>query len=94
MRFHDAPPDTKQSLHREAEMKRLIKLLLDAPLGEDEKATVPAVIKNVMDETTSTPAAAERLKSMLSKVGKSTYDVAIKIIGDIGSATLKKMLGL
>jgi hypothetical protein len=31
---------------------------------------------------------------MLAKLGKSTYDVAIKIISDIGSATVKKMLGL
>jgi hypothetical protein len=31
---------------------------------------------------------------MLSKVGKSTYNIAIKIISDIGSATVKKMLGL
>jgi hypothetical protein len=87
-------PRQIRSLHREAEMKRLIRLLLEEPLGEDEKATVPTVVKNVLNETTSTPEAAERLKSMLSKVGKSTYDVAIKIIGDIGSATLKKMLGL
>lgn len=94
MSFHDAPPLTEQSLHREAEMKKLISLLLEEPLGDDEKATVPTVVKDVLNETTSTPEAAERLKSMLSKVGKSTYDVAIKIVGDIGSATLKKMLGL
>jgi hypothetical protein len=31
---------------------------------------------------------------VLSKVGKSATDIAIKIISDIGSATVKKILGL
>jgi hypothetical protein len=74
-------------------MKKLIRLL-EEPLNEAEKAAVPAVVQNVMVETKFTPLAAERLKAMLSKVGKSTYDIAIKIISDIGSATVKKMLGL
>jgi hypothetical protein len=49
---------------------------------------------NVVAETRFTPQAAERLKAMLSKLGKSAYEIAIKIISDIGSATVKKMLGL
>jgi hypothetical protein len=47
-----------------------------------------------MVETSFTPLAAEGLKAMLSKLGKSAYDVAIKIISDIGSATVRKMLDL
>ena len=74
-------------------MKRLVRLL-EEPLDGNDKATVPAVVKNVMVETGFTPLAAERLKAMLSKLGKSAYDVAIKIISDIGSATVKKTLGL
>jgi hypothetical protein len=31
---------------------------------------------------------------MLPKLGKSAYDIAVKIIGDIGSATVKKILGI
>jgi hypothetical protein len=93
MAFHDTPPDTPESAHRETEMKRLI-CLLEEPLDSSEKAAVPAVVNNVLVETKFTPLAAERLKGMLSKLGKSAYDVAIKIISDIGSATVKKMLGL
>jgi hypothetical protein len=52
-------PRQIRSLHREAEMKRLIRLLLEEPLGEDEKATVPTVVKNVLNETTSTPEASQ-----------------------------------
>ncbi|MGY4254592.1 hypothetical protein ACVI1L_001660 [Bradyrhizobium sp. USDA 4516] len=93
MAFHDAPPDTPESAHRETEMKTLIRLL-EEPLDSSDKAAVPAVVSNVVAETKFTAMAAERLKGMLSKLGKSAYDVAIKIISDIGSATVKKMLGL
>jgi hypothetical protein len=80
-------------VHRETELKKLIRLLENA-VDEDQKATVPAVVENVVAETKFTPQAAERLKAMLSKLGKSAYDIAIKIISDIGSATVKKILGL
>lgn len=94
MTFHDAVPFEPERIRREAEMKKLIRKLLDEPLqGEDETA-ITATIQNVLVETPFTPAAAARLKTLLSKVGGSTYDVAIKIITDIGSATVKKILGL
>ena len=93
MVYHDTPPDTPEAVHRQTELKKLIRLLEDA-LDEDQRTTVPAVVENVVVETKFTPQAAERLKAMLSKLGKSAYDVAIKIISDIGSATVKKMLGL
>jgi hypothetical protein len=93
MTFHDTPPDTPESLARDVEMKKLIKLL-QATLESDDRTTVPAIIENVVVETRFTPQAAERLKVMLPKLGKSAYDIAIKIISDIGSATAKKMLGL
>jgi hypothetical protein len=94
MTFHDAIPFEPERVRLEAEMNKLIKKLLEEPLGADDKAALSATVKNVVVETPFTPAASERLKGILSKVGRSTYDVAIKIIGDIGSATIKKMLGL
>jgi Uncharacterized protein conserved in bacteria (DUF2321) len=93
MTFHDTPPDAPESLAREVEMKKLIRIL-QATLDHDDKTTVPAIIEHVVVETRFTPRAAERLKTMLPKLGKSAYDIAIKIISDIGSATAKKMLGL
>jgi hypothetical protein len=45
-------------------------------------------------ETDQTVTATGRLKMMLSKLGKSSYDVAVKIVSDVGAATAKKMLGL
>jgi hypothetical protein len=93
MRYHDTPPETAENIRRETEMKRLIRLL-EEPLDDVDKATVPAVVSNAMVETGFTTLAAKRLEGMLSKLGKSAYDVAIKIISDIGSATVKKMLGL
>jgi hypothetical protein len=93
MTFHGTPPNTPEHLRREAEMKKLVSLL-QGNLDPNDSVAVPAVIGNVVSETQFTPQAAERLKSMLAKLGKSTYEIAIKIISDIGSATVKKMLGL
>jgi hypothetical protein len=93
MIYKDTPPNTTEAVNRETELKKLIRLLEDS-VDEDQKATVLAIVNNVVVETQFTRQAAERLKSMLSKVGKSAYDIAIKIISDIGSATVKKMLGL
>jgi hypothetical protein len=93
MTFHDTPPDTPEPMAREFDMKKLIRLL-QATLDYDDKTTVPAIIENVVVETRFTAQAAERLKTMLPKLGKSAYDIAIKIIGDIGSETVKKILGL
>jgi hypothetical protein len=93
MTFHDTQPTTPERRHREVEMKRLI-LLLQANLDSVDEATVPAVVANAMTETGFTSQAASRLKTLLSKVGKPAYEIAIKIISDIGSATAKKMFGL
>ena len=93
MTFHDTPPETPVRLERQAEMKKLIRLLQDNLDGNDA-AIVPAVVKNAVAETPFSQQATERLKGLLSKLGKPAYDLAIKIISDIGSATVKKMLGL
>ncbi len=93
MAFHDTPPETQVASAREAEMKKLVHLL-QAEFDGDEAAAVPAVVKNVVAETGYTERASKRLKAMLPKLGKSAYDIAIKIISDIGSATVKRLLGL
>lgn len=93
MLYHDTTPGGADLAKRQAEMKKLIRLLHSELDGEDEES-IAAVVSNVVVETRYTKRAAERLKEMLPKLGKSTYDVVIKIIGDIGSATVKKLLGL
>jgi hypothetical protein len=72
--FHDTTPDTPASLAREAEMRKLISLL-QATVDDDDQTTVPAIIDNVIVETKFTPQAAERLKTLLPKLGKSAYDI-------------------
>jgi len=74
-------------------MKELIRTL-EAELNGDDTTAVPAIVHNVVEETGYTRAASDRLKTILPKLGKTAYDVTIKIISDIGSATAKKILGL
>jgi hypothetical protein len=42
----------------------------------------------------SNPSSSAKLKGMLPKLGKSAYDIAVKIITDIASETVKKIMGL
>lgn len=91
--YHDTPPDTEDLPKREAEMTALIRLL-QTNLTAEDKAAVPETIKDVMGDNERTGPAAIRLKHMLQKVGKPAYDVAIKVISDIASATAKRFLGL
>lgn len=93
MRYHDMVPDTDHAKLLNVEMNRLVQAL-QSELHPEEAAAVPAVVEQVVIENPFTHQAAERLKAMLSKLSKATYEVAIKIIGDIGSATVKRIIGL
>jgi len=93
MAYHDVPPESEGASAKHGKMMKLVSLL-QAELDADDAASIPAVVKNVVVETGYSKRAAERLKTLLTKLGKPTYDVAIKIISDIGSATVKKILGL
>jgi Uncharacterized protein conserved in bacteria (DUF2321) len=93
MRFHDSPPDAPEAAQREGDMRKLI-ALLQKELDGEEAEGVPAVIENIAAESPYTERAAKRLKSWLPKLGKSAYDIAVKVISDVGSATAKKILGL
>ena len=93
MRYHDAPPGAPAKTEREAAMMELVRLLR-SNLGTEDASTVSLTVEHITGETPFTAQAARRLAVLLPKLGKATYDAAIKIITDIGSATAKKMLGL
>jgi hypothetical protein len=95
MTFHDTPPGNETWENRKGELDKLVAALSrDLADHPDEAASVPAVINNVTSETPYSEQAAGKLKAMLKKVGKPAYDLTIKVIGDVGAATVKRMLGL
>lgn len=93
MRFHDTVPSTPDADAREQEMKRLIGIL-QQNLDSAAAASAPTVVTEAMQDGPEAEVASHRLKAMLTKLGKPTYDIVVKIITDIGSATIKKTLGL
>jgi hypothetical protein len=93
MAYHDTPPKTREETERRAAMASLVRTI-QAELDPEEAAAVPAVIEQVTAETPFTRQAAERLRAMLSKLSKPAYDLAVKIISDVGAATVKRLLGL
>jgi hypothetical protein len=92
-KYHDTVPGHPAEAENKKEMLELVRLLQSELTGEDVDA-VPAVVENIVTESRYTEPATIRLKAMLGKLGKSSYDVAIKIIGDVGSSVAKRMLGM
>jgi hypothetical protein len=68
--------------------------VLQMDLDEQDAASVPELVKAVSIEAPGTQIAAIKLKRLLPKIGKATYDVAVKVISDLASETAKKTLGL
>lgn len=93
MRFHDTPLPTPEAGSREREMKELVRLLR-RDLDEEDATAAAVVVAQVTRDGPEAEVAASRLKAMLAKLGKPTYDIVVKILSDIGSATIKKTLGL
>ena len=91
--YHDTPPGTPVEAERQAQMAKLIKLVR-LSLDKEDAAEVERIMPDVVSETPRTERAALRLKRILSKLGKATYDVAVNVISDIASETAKKILGL
>ncbi len=100
MMYLDTQPDDPALPQRGAEVHALsvqVNSLTTIPqegLDPKEVAVVPSMVLSLVEDTQFTPVAVSRLQGMLPKLGKASYDIAIKIISDIGSATIKKSLGL
>jgi hypothetical protein len=93
MNYHDTLPDSPEERKRRAEMRQLIDILRPA-LDDADALEVKRLLHDVVEDTAQTGKAASRLRVILAKVGKATYEVAIKVLTDIASETAKKVLGL
>jgi len=93
MIFHDTPPLNDTWETRRRDMLRLIQVMQE-DLNEKDRASVPRIVAEAIIVTNDERMAAEQMRGLLEKLTKGAYDIAIKIISDIGSATIKKMLGL
>jgi hypothetical protein len=65
----DTPPDTEARSGHAATIKR--RRVLEAELDGDDALVVPALVRNVVEETRYTAVAAKRLKGLLPKLGKN-----------------------
>jgi hypothetical protein len=91
--YLDAHPDDPELERKRAAVERVVNLLLLAHVGE--RANVESVVTTVVvSEGKYVSKAAAELKRLLSKLQKPAYDTTVKIISDVASATVKKMLGL
>jgi hypothetical protein len=91
--YLDASPEDPAVARKKASVERIVRLLMAGGIGD--AGTVEAVVTTaVAGKGRYVPRAAAELKKMLSKLSKPAYETAVKIISDVASATVKKMLGL
>jgi hypothetical protein len=74
-------------------MNSLIRIVR-SDLGEAQANEVASLVPDLTSDTPKAESAALRLKPILSRLGKVGYDMAIKVITDVGSEVVKKTFGL
>jgi hypothetical protein len=93
LRYHDTPPGASEQADRKQEMATLVRALR-SDLSDEEADQVPVLVEALAQNSAAAEEAAGRLKGILARLSKPAYDLAIKVISDIGSATAKRFLGL
>jgi len=68
--------------------------VLQMDMDTADAASVPDLVKMVVIEAPRTEVSALKLKKILGKMGKPTYDICINVLSDIMSETAKKTLGM
>jgi hypothetical protein len=77
-----------------AAIENLTEIVRDGELSEGDVAEIQATLPDVLRETPKTQSASLKLNRLLGKLGKPTYDIALKVVTDIASETAKKTMGL
>jgi hypothetical protein len=93
LNYHDTLPGSPDETARLERMNALVRIVR-SDLGEDEANEVAALIPVLTADTPNAENAARRLKPIFLRLGKVGYDMAIKIITDVASETVKKIFGL
>jgi hypothetical protein len=91
--YHDTPPGGSGQSARLERMNALVRIFR-SDLGDAEADEVAKLVPELTSDTPKAKSAAMTLKPILLKLGRVGYDAAIKIITDVASETVKKMLGL
>lgn len=79
---------------RAAAIENLKEVLREGDLSDQDVADAEATFPDVLRETPKTESASLKLGRVLKRLGKPTYDVAIKVVSDLASETAKKTMGL
>ena len=93
LRFHDSYPGWPGYDERERQMRDLIRLF-QSNVDDVERDEIASLIPDIARNDERGGAAASRLLTLMGRFGKPAFDIAIKILSDIASATAKKALGL
>lgn len=79
---------------QQAAIENLKDVLEAGDMASADVDLVVLALPDVIHETPRTEGAALKLRKALGKLGKPTYDIAVKVITDLASETAKKTMGL
>jgi hypothetical protein len=75
-------------------VEHLNDVLKDSALGAGDLEELNRALPDVLRDTVKTQSAAQKVKGILGKLGKQTYDIAIKVVTDVATEAAKKQMGL
>lgn len=77
-----------------AAIENLSEVLRHHGVTEQDLQKVNAALPDIVHDTPKTESASLKLMSVLKTLGKSAYDISIKVVTDVASETAKKTMGL
>ncbi len=77
---------------RQAAISNAIEVL-QMDLDPVDAEAVTSLVSVIAVESPRTEIAALKLKQLMAKLGKATYDIGVKVVSDVASETAKKALG-
>jgi hypothetical protein len=88
--YYDTVPGSADLSGRLNRMNALVRIVRN-DLGDAEADQIAILAPELVADTPKAEGAALRLKPILSRLGKVAYEMAIKIVSDVASETVKKI---
>ncbi len=75
-------------------IEALTDILKEGALPAEDVQTFSNALPDVLRDSPKTDSASLKIKRILGKLGKDTYDIAIKVLTDVATEAARKQIGL
>jgi hypothetical protein len=77
-----------------AAIENFKEIVRESDLSSEDQEVLNKALPDIVSDTPKTESASLKVKRILEKMGKPLYEIAIKVVTDVGSETAKKILCL